>query len=115
MSVINNLINDLVNKDEILSDCLFIEHSAIVSENLHHTVDDVHHKAWRNIVLGGGHKVNSKLFCKEIVQPLDVLIQFKTLWENLRMREEDHRPKGSLFCKRFRTFLYRDLVGLKVH
>jgi dihydrofolate reductase len=111
MSIVNNLINDLINEHKILSDCLFVEYSAIISEHFHHSVDNIHDKARRNIVLGGGHKVYAELLGEEVVQSLNIL-QNSKIMGNLRMKEEDHRPKGSLFYKTLRRSLSRDLVGL---
>jgi hypothetical protein len=42
MSIINNFVNDFINEHKVFSNGFFIQHSAVVSENFHHSVDDVH-------------------------------------------------------------------------
>lgn len=73
MPVVNNLINDFIDQHEVFPNCFLVEDSAVISENFHHSVDDIHHKTWRNIIFGRGDKVDSKLFCEKIVEALDIL------------------------------------------
>ena len=40
---INNFINYLINKHEILADAFFIKNATIVTEYFHHSVYDVEH------------------------------------------------------------------------
>jgi hypothetical protein len=44
MSVVYHFINDLVDEHKVFADALFVEHSTVVSKDLHHSVDDVHDK-----------------------------------------------------------------------
>ena len=41
MPEINDFIDDLVNKHEVFADAFFIQDAAIVTENFHHSVNDV--------------------------------------------------------------------------
>lgn len=72
MTVINYFINDLINENEILPNTLLANHSTIVSEYLHHSVYNVHHKRWRHIVFGCRNKVDTEFLGKEEVQSLDI-------------------------------------------
>jgi hypothetical protein len=112
MPVVNYLVDDLVNEHEILPDSLFVEDSAVVPEDLHHSIDDVHDKAGGDIVLGCGHKVDAELFSEKVIQTIDVLSTRVKSEEYLRRKEVDHRPIGSLFGRILRTFLSRGPVGL---
>ena len=73
MPVVNNFINDLIDQHEVFPNGLFVADSTVISENFHHSVDDIHDKTWRNIVFGRGDEVYSKLFREEIVEALDIL------------------------------------------
>ena len=74
MPVVNNFINYLVNQDKVLSNCLFVDNTAVIAKNFHHPVNDVVNKTWRDIILCGSNKVNSEFLCEHIVQPIDILI-----------------------------------------
>ena len=113
MPVVNNLVNDLIDQHKVFSNGLFVEDSAVISEHFHHSVDDVHHKTWRNIVFGGRNEVDSKFLREEIVEALDIL-QIQKLNGDLRMRVEDHHPKGSPFGKKLHMFLCQGLDGLNM-
>ena len=73
MPVVNNLVNDLIDQHEIFPNGLFVKDSAVIPKDFHHSVDDVHHKTWRNIVFGGRNEVDSKLLREEIVEALNIL------------------------------------------
>lgn len=111
MPIVNNLINNLINEDEVFPDGFLIEGAAVVSENFHHPVDDVHHETWGHVVLGSGHEVDAELFREKIVEALDIL-QNSKIKLDLRMRVGGRRPTGSLSGRKPRTFLSRGLVGL---
>ena len=73
MPVVNNLVNDLIDQHKVFSNGLFVEDSAVISEHFHHSVDNIHHETWRNVVFGSRNEVDSKLFREEIVEALDIL------------------------------------------
>lgn len=73
MPIVNNFINYLVNQNKVLSNCLLVDNSAVIAKNFHHPVNDVVNKTWRDIILSGGHKVNSKFLCEHIVEAIDIL------------------------------------------
>ena len=73
MPIVNYLINNFINEYKVFTNTFFIEHTAIVSENLHHSVYNIHNKWWRNIILSRSHKVYAKFFGKEVIQALYVL------------------------------------------
>lgn len=41
MAVVYHLIDNLVNENKVLSNAFLIEYAAVVTEDLHHAVDDV--------------------------------------------------------------------------
>ena len=73
VAVINHLIDDLVNQHKVLPNALFVQHSTVVSEDLHHSVQDIEHITGLDVVTRGGHKVNSKLLREEVVDSIDIL------------------------------------------
>lgn len=73
MPIVNNFINYLVNQNKVLSNCLFVDNSAVIAKNFHHPVNDVVNKTWRDIILSGGYKVNSKFLSEHIVEAIDIL------------------------------------------
>ena len=81
MPIVDNLVNDLVNKHEVLSNGLFVEHAAVVSEDLHHAIDNVQDGRRGHISLACRHKVYSKLLREEVVDTIDVLKQKQKLNE----------------------------------
>lgn len=73
MAVVNDLIDDLIDEHEVLSDTLFIKDPAEVSEDLHHSVKDIHHIGRRHVLLGSCHKEDSELLGVEVVYPIHIL------------------------------------------
>lgn len=73
MSIVDNFINDLVNEYEVLSDALLVQHSTVVPEHLHHTVDDIDDTRWLYVVLAGGNEVYAELLREKVVDAVDVL------------------------------------------
>ena len=71
MTIINNLINDFIHEYEVLSDALFINYSAVISEHFHHSINELHYERLGAIVSSGRHKVESKFLGKEIVETID--------------------------------------------
>ena len=77
MAVVNNFIDDFVDQDKVFADSLLIDDPTIVSEYLHHPIDNIVHKTWRDVVLGGGNEVDSKLLGVHVVEAIDVLNIFQ--------------------------------------
>ena len=73
MSVVDHLVDDLVDEHKVLADALLIEHATVVTEDLHHAIDDVQDGAWSNICLTCCNKVDAKLLCKEVIDTVHVL------------------------------------------
>lgn len=73
MSIINDFVDDLINKYKVFPYTLFVKDSTIVSKDLHHSVDDIHHKRRRHVELGRCHEVNSEFLGKEEVQAFNIL------------------------------------------
>jgi hypothetical protein len=73
MAIVNDLIDDFIYQHKILPNSFFIYDSTVVSEHFHHSVDDIMHKTWGYVVLGGGDKVNSKFLGEHVIQAIDVL------------------------------------------
>ena len=73
MAIIDHLIDDLVDEDEVFANALLVEDSAVVAEDLHHTVDDIHDGAGSGVGLAGRHKVDAELLGEEVVHSIDVL------------------------------------------
>jgi len=72
MAVVNNFIDDFVDQDKVFPDSLLIDDSAIISKDLHHPVDNIMHKTWRDVVLGGGDKVDTELLGEHVVEAINV-------------------------------------------
>ncbi len=72
MPVINNLIDDLINQYEVFSDTFFVKDSAEVTEDFHHSVQDIHYIGWRNIMFSCCHKEYSKFFCVKVVYSVHI-------------------------------------------
>ena len=73
MSVVDHLVDDFVDEHKVLADALLIEHATVVTEDLHHAIDDVQDGAWSNICLTCCNKVDAKLLCKEVIDTVHVL------------------------------------------
>ena len=73
VSIVDHLVNDFVNEHKVLADGLFVEDAAVVAEDLHHAVDDVHNGGRRHVRLARRHEVDAKLFREEVVHAVDVL------------------------------------------
>lgn len=73
MSIIYNLIDYLIDEHKIFTNGFLVQYSAIVSENFHHTINDVHNEAGRNVIFSSCHKINTKFLGKEVIQTLDIL------------------------------------------
>ncbi len=73
MSIVNNFINDLVDEYEILSNTFLIQDSTVISEDFHHSVENVHHKRGGHIELCGCDEEDAKLLRVEIVDALYIL------------------------------------------
>lgn len=73
VSIVNDLIDNLVYQHEVLPYALLIEHSTVVSEDLHHSIQDVHHERRRHIVLGCCYEEDAELLRVEEVNAFHVL------------------------------------------
>ena len=73
MSVVNDLIDDLIDEHKVLPNTLLIQHSAIVSEDFHHSIQEVHDEGGRYVVLCSGHEEDPKLLGIEEVDSLHTL------------------------------------------
>ena len=73
MAIIDHLIDDLVDEYEVFANTLLVKDAAVVTEDLHHAVDDVHDGAGSCIGLAGRHKVDAELLGEEVVHSIDVL------------------------------------------
>ncbi len=82
VAVVDDFIYDFVDKDEVFPNALFVKHSAVISEDLHHPVEDVHHIGRAHVVLRSSHEVNPELLRKKVVYPIHILVE-KSESENL--------------------------------
>jgi dihydrofolate reductase len=73
MAIVDALINDLVDKNEVLANRFFRNYAAVVAEHFHHAVNDIKHKTRRHVLLHCGHEVYSKFQREKIVHAIDVL------------------------------------------
>ena len=73
MAIVYHFVNNLIDKDEILPDGFFVEHAAIVSENLHHSVKNIQHVRWLDIVSRRGYEIDSKLLREKVIYPINIL------------------------------------------
>ena len=72
MSIVDDLINDLINQHEILPDAFLVKNTAKVAEDFHHSVQDIHDIGGLDIVLGCCHKVYSKFLSVEVIYTIHV-------------------------------------------
>ena len=73
MAIIDHFIYDLVDEDEVFANALFIQDTAVITEDLHHSINDVHDGAGSGIGLTCSHKVDAELLGEEVVHSIDVL------------------------------------------
>ena len=73
MAVIDHFVNNLIDEHKVLANAFFVENATIVSEDFHHTVQNVENRRWLNVVLRGGDKVDAEFLCEEIVDAINVL------------------------------------------
>ena len=73
VSVIDHFVNDLVDKHKVLSNALLVEYTTVVTENLHHSVDDIENGGWRDICLASCHEVDSEFLGEEIIDTIHML------------------------------------------
>jgi len=73
MSIIDNFVNDFVNQDKIFPDALLVEDAAVVSEDLHHAIDDVEDSGGGHVGLTCCHEVYAKLLGEKIVHSVHIL------------------------------------------
>ena len=71
--VVNNLVNDFINEHKVFPNGFFIENSAVIPKYFHHSINNVHHETWGNVVLCGGYEVDSELLREEIIEALNIL------------------------------------------
>ena len=73
VAVVDKLVYYLVDQHEVLPDTLLIQDAAIIPEDLHHAVQDVHHERRRHIVFGSGHEEYAELLSIEEIDSLHIL------------------------------------------
>jgi len=73
MPIINHLVNDLIDQHEVFTNTLFVEHPTVVSENFHHSVQDVENRRRLNVVLGRCHEVDAEFLGEEVVDAVNIL------------------------------------------
>jgi hypothetical protein len=96
VSIVDDLINDLVNQHKILPDRLLIQYSTEVSEYLHHPVEDIQDIGGRNVVFSSRYEEYSKFLGIEIVDSINILYKlviwadgsYKT-WRGITLPEFD--------------------------
>ncbi len=72
MPIVDDLIYDFINQHEILPDTFLIKDTAEVTEDLHHSVEDIHHIWGLDIMFRCSHKVYSKFLSVEVVDSIHV-------------------------------------------
>lgn len=88
MTIVDNLVYNLVNEHKVFADALFVEDAAVVAENLHHTVYDVQNGRWGHVSLACCHKVDSKLLSEEVVDSINMESGGRVTWPKLDLAEE---------------------------
>ena len=73
VAVVDHLVDDLVDEHKVLANAFFVEHAAIVPEDLHHPVNNVENGGRCHVCLACCHEVDSELLREEIVDSIDVL------------------------------------------
>ena len=73
MPVVNNLVDDLIDQYKVLANALLVQDTAVVTEDLHHAIDDVHDETGGHVVACRRDEVDPELLGEEVIQPLDVL------------------------------------------
>ena len=89
MPIIDDLIDDLVDKHEILPDALLVEDPAEVAEDLHHPIQDVHDIGRGDGVLGRRDKEYSEFLGIEVVDPIHVEARGRISLPEFHLSEED--------------------------
>ena len=75
MSIIDHLVNDLVDENKVLPDALFVEDTTVITEDLHHAVNDIQDGRRSHVSFSRRHEVDSKLFREEVVHAVNVLLK----------------------------------------
>ena len=73
MAIVDHFVDDLVDEDEVFANTLLVEHSAVVTEHLHHAVEDVQDCGGLDVVLGRRHEVDAELLGEEVVDSVHIL------------------------------------------
>jgi len=89
MAVVDNFVNDFVNEHEVFADALFVEHTAVVSEYLHHAVKNVEHCTRLHVVFGRGHEVNPKFLREKVIHAVYIECRWWVSGPELHLAEED--------------------------
>ena len=72
VTIINDLFYHFINQNEVLSNTLFTKNTTIVSEYLHHSVQQIKHEGWTHIEFSSTNKVHSKFLCVEEVYTFNI-------------------------------------------
>ena len=73
MTIVNHLVNDLVDQNKVLANTLLVKHSAVVPEHLHHSVEDIEDSRWLDVVFGGRNEVDAEFFGEEVIDSVNIL------------------------------------------
>ena len=73
MSIINNLIDDLVDEHEVFADALLVKHAAVITKDFHHSIKNIEDSTRLHIVLGGRNEEDAKLLGEEVVHAINIL------------------------------------------
>ena len=73
MTIVDDLVDYLIDEHEVLPDRFFIQDAAVVSKNLHHAINHVVHNRWGYIVLRSRDKVDAELLCEKVINPVNML------------------------------------------
>jgi len=88
MTIVDYFVDDFVDEHEVLAYAFFIEHTAVVAENLHHPVDYVHDGRRCHIHLRGCYEIDAELFCKEVVHPVNIKGRRRVSWPKFNFTEK---------------------------
>jgi hypothetical protein len=84
MTIVYNLVYDLIDENEVFPYAFFIQHATVVSKDLHHSVEYVHDEGGGDVVLCCCYEENSELLGVEEVDSLHTLQSHSQTNSNLQ-------------------------------
>ena len=75
MAIVNQLVNNLINHHEVAANRFFRYDAAVITEDLHHAIENLVHHGGRDVVFSCSNEVNAKFLREKVIDAVNMLLK----------------------------------------